>query len=274
MGLFDKVANTATLGIWDKIMNPGSTTQAQVPLETPEQKKAREMLAKFMESGTFGGFTAGGDAGISTSLTPTEQTGQTQLDKLLASGIPSQYAMGDTALKGLLTVDPAEIQAQFDPFKAQVNRQIAESNQALKRSAGFAGNLYSTNTVENLGNIATRGNETLTAQLANLTNAALDRRLQAIPLAFQSGAAQEGIALDRISSAYTYGGKSRDLANTEALRKRTEMTLPMQVAQGLAGNNANFGVPEITTQNPNPMMDLITAIISGGSKIIASKKGG
>lgn len=264
-----------------RLLDSGSTTQSQVPLETPEQRAARLKLANFMNTGTFGDFTAGEDAGVKIgdySMTGNEQLGQSELQKLLTSGMPDQFKLGNDALASILNPDPNYVQSQFDPFKAQVQRQIDTSTKDLKRSAAFAGNLYSTNTVQNLGDVQARGNETLTAQLASLTDAALNRRAAAIPLAYQAGQAQEGITQGRIASSQQYGGLSRTLANqetdarnAETLRRRNELLLPINAANSLAGTNANFGVPEVTVQNPNPMLDLLTAMISGGSKIIAAK---
>lgn len=269
-------------GVIDSILHgTGSTTINQVPLETPEQKAAREFLAKFMQTGQFGNFTAGADIGIkgpNTAMTGTELQGQGLLSGLLNSGSPEGYSMANTALKSLLTVDPNQIAAQFDPFKAQIQRQIGESNNALKRTAGYAGNLYSTNTIQNLGDIQARGNETLTSQLASLTNAALDRAASLVPQAINLGTSQENATQGRIASAYNYGALPRtlentgiDAANQELLRRRSESLLPLQTATQLSGQNANFGLPSVTTQNPNPMLDLLTAIISGGSKVIAAK---
>ncbi len=283
-GVVDKVAPMTGLGIVDKALKNNSTTQRQEVMETPEQRAARQKLAQFMNTGQFGSFKAGEDIGLGYgdfNTTGIEDQGTSELQKLLSSGIPEQYQMGDAALKDLLNPDPNFIQSQFDPFKAQVDRQIKDSNTALKRNAGFAGNLYSTNTVKGLGDIQARGNETLTAQLASLTNDALNRRLQAIPLAYQSGTAQENINQGRISSAFNYGGLERTLndariksADAEKLRKRNELLMPLNTAQSLASTNAQFGVPEVTVQNPNPYMDLLQSVISGGSKIMAAKAGG
>lgn len=267
--------------VFSKALNPGSTTTAQVPLETPEQKAARMKLAEFMNTGTFGNFTAGADIGVRPgdyTMTGAEQTGQTALQSLLNGGIPSQFQMGDKALADLLNPDPNFIQSQFDPFKAQVQRQIGEATNATKRNLGYAGNLYSTGAIRDIGEVQAKGNETLTAQLATLTNEALNRRAAAIPLAYQSGAAQEGINLGRIGASQQYGGLSRtlsnqgtDAANAELLRRRNEMLLPLNAATNLAGTNANFGLPSITTQNPNPMLDLLTAIISAGGQVAGAR---
>jgi len=274
------IAPFSGIGLLDKVLNPGSTTQNQVPLETPEQKAAREYLAQFMKTGTAGNYTAGADIGIKPgdyTMTGAETAGQTALQKLLNGGIPAQFQMGDNALSSFLNPDPNYIQSQFDPFKAQVQRQIATSNNDLKRNAGFAGNLYSTNTIQRLGDIQARGNETLTSQLAQLTNDALNRRLSAIPLAYQSGMDQQNILENQIGASQQYGALPRtlanagiDSANNEILRRRAELSQPLTAASSLAGSNANFGVPSVTVQNPNPMLDLLTAIIGGGSKLIAA----
>ena len=318
------------------------TTAEQVPLETKEQREARQALLEFARTGKYGDFTAGADIGVQSgdySMTGLEQQGQSALERLLGSAIPgvpsqfdmgdqalagffdpandpqraSQYAMGDDALATLLNTDPAYIQSQFDPFKTQVQRQIAESERALKRGAGFAGNLYSTNTIRGLGDIQARGNETLTAQLASLTNDALNRRLAAIPLAYQSGAASEGLTAanlnrrlsavplayqsgaaradidarneginqSRIASAYQYGGLPRALSNAatsesnaELIRRRNESLLPINTLQSVAGQSANFGVPSVTIPEQNPWLDLLNSIVQAGGQYYGSKNTG
>lgn len=230
---------------------------SQVPLETPEQRAARQNLLRFSDTGSFGDFEAGeelplgyGDYG----MTGIEEQGLSGLQGLLRSGIPSQYNLGDEAISSFLNPDPAAVQSQFEPFKAKTERQIRESNEALKRNAAFMGNLYSTDTIEKLGDIQARGNETLTSELARLTNEVLNRRLQAIPLAYQSGAMQEDVAQGRLDSAFRYGGLTRALndkaikeRDAEILRRRQELQLPIQAAQTVAGQTANFGIPEVKT---------------------------
>jgi len=244
--------------------------QEQIPLETPEQEAARRKLMDFANTGKFGNFTAGkaiplgyGDYG----MTGIEGQGQSALQDLLNQGLPSQYAAGDAALADYLKTDPADVAAQYDPFKTQVQRQIKESNRALKRNAGFAGNLYSTDTIRNLGDIENRGNETLTSELARLTDNALNRRLQAIPLAYQSGEAQQAAQLAQIQASQQYGGLTRQLndasikaRDAEILRRRQEMQLPIQVAQTVTGQQSNFGVPSINTSPYGDLLGLVGQI--------------
>lgn len=283
--LGNAVTTVATGGLnklWDAIQ-PNTITQDQVPLETPEQSAARKKLMEFANTGVFGKFTAGEDLGLGYGdygVTPTEQTGLSSLQELLNSGIPSQYSLGDEALKSMLTTDPNQIAAQFDPFKTQVERQIKDSTNAAKRSGAYMGNLYSSDQVKQFGDIQARGNETLASQLANLTNESLNRRLQAIPLAYQSAKAQEENKLNRIAASQQYGALTRQLndasikaRDAEILRKRQELGLPITAASNVAGQNANFGVPSVTTSEPSTMMNLLNLLVQGGSRL-ASARGG
>lgn len=260
-----------------------SSSATQVPLLTPEQQAAQQQLAQFMKTGKYGDFTAGGDAGVQMgnwNMTDIEKSGQTELQRLLSSGIPAQFQMGNDALAQFLNTDPNNVSAMFDPFKQQTERQIRDSNTNLKREAGFAGNLYSTNTIRGLGDIQVRGNETLTAQLASLTNEAYNRKLQAVPLAYQAGQAQEDISQGRIAAANQFGGLERALqnagieqSNAEILRRRNESLMPLGTAETLAGSSAAYGVPTVETQSQNPMMDLLSAIIGAGGQYLGAKAG-
>lgn len=256
----------------------GKKKQEQVPLETPEQRAARQKLMGFADTGTFGNFTAGAEVPLGYGdygITGIEKQGQTALQDLLNQGLPSGYAQGDAALADYLKTDPTDVSAQYDPFKTQVQRQIKESNRALKRNAGFTGNLYSTDTIRNLGDIEARGNETLTAQLANLTDSALNRRLQAIPLAYQSGEAQQAAKLNQIQASQQYGALTRQLndasikaRDAELLRRRQELQLPIDAAKTVAGQTANYGVPSINT---SPYGDLLGLVGQIGGQYFANQ---
>lgn len=259
----------------------GKKKTKQVPLETPEQRAARQKLMGFADTGKFGEFQAGAEVPLGYGdygVTGTEQQGLSQLEQLLSGGIPKQYQMGDAALADYLATDPMDVSAQYDPFKATVNRQIKESDRALKRNAGVMGNLYSTDTIRQLGDIQARGNETLTSQLANLTNESLNRRLQAIPLAYQSAEAQQNAALRNIDASQRYGALTRQLndasikaRDAELLRRRQELQLPIQAAQTVAGQGSNFGVPSIETSPYSSLLNMVGMI---GGSYFGSKFGG
>ena len=255
--------------------------QEQVPLETPEQRAARIKLMDFANTGKFGDFTAGAEVPLGYGdygITGIEQQGQDALQNMLDSGISKQYSVGDAALADYLKTDPTDVSAQFDPFNAQVNRQIADSERALKRSAGALGNLYSTDTIRGLGDIQARGNETKASQLASLTDNAINRRLQAIPLAYQSAEAQQAAQLRQIDASQNYGALTRQLndasikaRDAELLRRRNELQLPIQSATAVAGQQAQFGIPSIQT---NPYGDLLGLAGQIGGQYLLNKQAG
>lgn len=263
------------------MLSPNQTTQDQVPLETPEQRAARQKLLKFADTGTFGDFTAGASLPLGYgdfNMTDQEQAGLSELQKLLASGIPEQFQLGDAALASILNPDPNYVQSQFDPFKAQVDRQIGESVNAAKRDSAYNGNLYSSSAIRNIGDVYNRGNETLTSKLAELTDSALSRRASAIPLAYQAGQAKDNLVLNRVNASQQYGGLARQLndasikaRDAELLRRRQELGLPIDAAKTVAGNNTPFGVPSVTTQTPSTTMDLLNLLIKGGALFAGAK---
>lgn len=225
---------------------------------TPQQLQAQSLLAQFASTGKFGDFTAGAPVDLGYGdYNPTgiEQQGLSSLQGLLSGGIPSQYQLGDQALQDLLATSPDQIASLFEPFKTQTQRQITQSNRDLKRASAFSGNLYSTDTIRRLGDIQARGNETLTSQLANLTNEALNRRLQAIPLAYQSAQGQESINLGRIQASQQFGGLTRQLndasikaRDAEILRRRQELQLPISAAETIDGQEGR-SFPDVS-QSP------------------------
>lgn len=204
----------------------------QVPLETEEQRQARVKLMDFANTGKIGDFTIGEDLGL--GLGDYDMTGTEK--------------MGQTAIQGLLNLDPSFT----DPLKAQMRRQIEESNTELKRNAGFAGNLYSTNTIRRLGDVEARGNESMMAQLANL-------RLKGIGLSQEYGGLTRQLNDAKI--------KARD---NEILRRRAELQMPLETLATVSGTPVQFGVKNIPYREQSPYMDLLKL----GAEIYGSAKGG
>lgn len=266
------------------LLDPEEIKQNQVPLETEEQRQARKKLLDFANTGVFGKFKAGEDLGLGFGdygITPTEQVGLTGLQDLLTSGIPAQYSLGDEALRSMLTVDPNQISATFDPYRAQVERAIRDSIKSSKRDLAYTGNLYSTKAIQDLGDVRARGNETMAGQLAELTNQALNRRLQAIPLAYQSAQAQDAQKLSRVAASQQYGALTRQLndaaiksRDAEILRRRQELGMPIQAAQSVIGAPVQFGVPEITTYQQSPLMDILNLVVQGGTRLATAGRAG
>jgi len=94
-----------------------------------------------------------------------------------------------------------------------------------------------------------------------LTDAYQARKLQAIPLAYQSGNNQEALQIGRIDASQRYGGLARNLndasikaRDAELLRRRQELQLPIQAASGVLGS------PWTPPVENNPVGDLMKII--------------
>ena len=274
-GGLSEVARYMKGGLYDKV------TQDQVPLETPEQRAARIKLMEFANTGQFGDFKAGEQVPLGYGdydVTGIEDRGLSSLQALLQSGDPAMFDAGDSAIRDLLNTSQEGLEAQFNPFNTILDRSIRDSGDAFKRSAGFQGNLYSTATNRNLSDLQARGNESRAGELARLTNSALDRKLSATGMAYEAGKARENTALNRVQASQVYGGLTRRLndekikaRDAELIRRRQELGMPIQAAQTVAGQNANFGVPSVTTNQPTELMELLKLLVGGGAMFAGAR---
>lgn len=262
-------------GLYKAASGGGNTDVAQVPLETPEQKAAREGLLSFASTGTFGNYTAGtpytgslGDFG----MTAVEKAAQGALNTRTAG---QDY--GSLALKDLITTDkynPLNQEGLYQSLGGTIDRTTRDASDAFKRSAAFGGNLYSTDTVRNLGQIQERGAESKAATLASLYDNYIGRKTGAIP---QAIAAQDSA----IGQAYQYGGLPRTLetakdqaAYTEFQRQRQEQQQQVTALSSVAGTPSNFGVPSVSVPNANPWLDVMNLLASFGGKAAGAYAGG
>lgn len=210
-----------------------STYGKKNTIEEPKEiGQARKLLLDYASTGKMGNYTAGEDIGVgygNYDMTGLEKQGQSALSGLLSSGIPDQFKLGDQALQDLLQTSPGAIEKQFQPFSTITDRSTQEALNAQKRAAAFGGGLYSSRTIKGLGDINAKANETKISKLAELTDAYQNRKLSAIPLAYQSGSAQENLIQNRIAASQQYGDLARKLnnaavaeRNAEILRRREE----------------------------------------------------
>ena len=214
--------------------------QEQTPQETPEQLAARKAMLEYARTGKFGGFTAGEDIGLGYG----------------DWGVTGTETQGLSAIQDLLNTSDEALEKQSSGYRGLMQRRIRESGDAFKRGMGsMVGGLYSTSTVRGLGDIEARGNETISAELGNLANAALDRKLSA------AGAAMQ------------YGGLARNLNNAsvaernqELLRRRQELQLPIQALSGIAGSGSvPYGVNSVQTSPYQNLLNMAGQI--GGNYI-------
>lgn len=255
--------------LYDKL-KPKKTTQSQVPLETSEQAAARQRLLKFSETGEYGAFKAGTPYGGPLgdfSMSEAERIGQSKLANFVAGGRPEIFDAGAGTLREFLSTDrfdPLAPGGEYAPFKAQVERELQDATTATKRDLAYQGKLYSSEAGKRIGDVQARGQEQLSSKLAELSDKFVQRKLSAIPLAFDAANQEQALNLIPIEASQQYGGLSRQLGDAAAksklaefIRQRQELLLPLNALNSVAGQNAQFGIPEVTSYQPSTAMELL-----------------
>lgn len=213
-----------------------------------EQIDAWNALLDFGRTGKIGNYEAGanygGDLG-NYDKSNIETQGQSKLMDLLQSGRPELFDAGTNELKNLLTTDtynPYSETGLYKGFSDSVDRATREGSDALKRSAAFSGSLYSRDTIKRLGNLQEQGQQQKSSRLAELYDTFAQRRLSAVPMAFQAGQSQEALDQGRIGAAFQYGGLDRSLLDAKAkgeyadfIRKQGEKQAQIGAYQSVAG---------------------------------------
>lgn len=264
---------------YQAVKGGGSTSVSQVPLETPEQKEARSGLLNFANTGSVGNYTAGtpytgslGDFGLSA----LETSGLNNVAGRLTSGPSSLSTMGTDALKDLLTTDkynPLNQNGMIAGLTGAIDYNTNLATNAAKRSAGYSGNLYSTDAVRNLGNVQAQGANTKATTLAGLYQNYVGQKLGAIPQAFAADQQNFDQARAKTADAFTYGGVQRSLNTAkdqadyaEFQRQRQEKQGQVSALTSVASNNTPFGVPSVSVPNANPWMDVMNLLAQFGGK--------
>lgn len=239
----------------------GSSTVTQVPLETEEQRKARQRLLGFSETGQTGTYDA--NARYAPGGLETDAGGR--LAKLLQSGMPELFGAGSDALKGFLTTDqydPFSPTGEYSSFKTQALREADESRARLKREGAISGSIFSNDFSRSLGDLEAQTTNTLQSKLAQLYDTYTQRKLSAIPLAFQAGQAGEGIDLGRISAGYAAGNTDYQRFLNEQQAKAGQV----DALKSVAGTNTPFGVPSVTVPQESPWQNVLKLLAQYGGQ--------
>jgi hypothetical protein len=281
-----------------KNTSPG-TTVTQEPLTTPEQQKALDMLLNYSKTGQWGGstYTPGETYGGATGnydMTGMEQAGQDKLMSMLSGGTGINYdslGLAQDELKKLLggnTYDPYSETGLFKGFKRNAQKEAADATDMLKRNAAFSGNLYSRDTVKQMGKVQENTGNALQDKLAELYDTYTGRRLTGVnqalnaqEVANQTATANQNIGLNQISATQEYGKLSRVLADQEAkdkysawLQQRKEMgdsqlnqiSAARDVAGGTQWGAKSVTLPSTYSNEPSPWADVLNQMMKFGTE--------
>lgn len=261
-----------------------SSSVSQSPLETPEQAEARRKLLAFSETGKLGDYQAGkaytgslGDFGISA----LETSGLNQIGKNLNSGPGALATLGTGALTDLLGTDkynPLNQTGMIKGLTDNIDYNTKQATDAAKRSAGYAGNLYSTDAVRNLGNVQAQGNNAKSTTLANLYSQYVQQKFSAIPQAFDAQTSMNAKSQQDLQNAFSYGGLPRSLNTARDQAQYAEFQRQQQEKQGqvgaltsVSGTPSNFGVPSVSIPQANPWADVVGLLAQFGGQYYGSK---
>jgi hypothetical protein len=275
------------LSVAAQLLSKDGTNVNQEILETPEQRAARQRLSMFSQTGKYGDFTAGEKySGSLGDFTPTEMEllSQSKLGGLLSSGMGSSFEMGDQALSDLLTTEkynPLNQAGVYEPLRGRMERDTREASDAYKRQTAFGGNLYSSDTMRQLGDIQAKGAESLGTTMAGLYDNYVGRKVGAIPQAFNAAAQKESTEQSRIRMGSELGGLERILNTArdqagyqEWQRARQESTMPIQTAQSLATTNPQYGVKDMSLPGTNGWDRILDLMAQFGGKALGTAMGG
>lgn len=246
----------------------GSQSVNQQPMMTEEQKRAMKLLQGVADTGQYNGMTFGEQYGGSLGnydMTGLERMGQSNLAKLMQAGTGQNKMTesGQNVMHQLLTTDMYNPMSggAYDAYKKQARMALQDDMDALNRSLGSSGNLYSTARIGENRRLVEGSNAALQSKLGDMWQNYTNQKLGMAPTAYNAGmqGIQQGenIAMNRIGASQQYGGLSRNLTNAretaaynEWVRARAEKSQPLQYAGQVMGANANFQPTSYPTTSP------------------------
>jgi len=256
-------------------------SSTQVPLQTPQEALARSKLLELADSGTLNDLRLGEDIGLPEGVFDLSGLERDAIgafeDRFREGGPSSLFSAIDTTLEFLNdpTIDPA---GTFAPFKDRLESEIRDRNDALKREAGVFGDLFSTNTVQRLGDVQNEGSQIIAERLAGLTNQALDRRLTAANQLGGLSSLLESIQRGRIGDLLGVGGLERELENArinqerqEILRRRGEDLGRIDALTSVLRSPTQFGVPSVDVAQSSPFQGVLDLVSRIGGDIVGGQ---
>lgn len=257
---------------------------SQQPMMPGFQMETGQLLADYLKK-NLGNYTPGESYGgdLTSESTPFEQFGLGTLsDYLRAPATGDAFAAGKKNLMDTLGgkyTNPNEnpfIQALTGLSKQNLN----DATNDVRGRAGARGKYFSTAAMKQEGDLQERTQNYLNTIIGQIQEQERGRQFSAIPEAMRYDEYGTATApLKQVAASQTFGSLERliDEGNMERMyedftRQRDELSqLPGQ-AQNLYGTNVNYGVPSVTKNQPNQLLDMLSklnwgALGKGGGQI-------
>jgi hypothetical protein len=242
----------------------GKGSVDQKPMLTDYQAGAQQSLLPFGRTGiTPWGYdftqNYGGSLGA-YDPSALETQGLGTLASTLSMGNPGIFGAGTGELNKLLTTpnyDPNNDGGVYKGLTEGIDYNTDQAINATKRGSAFAGNLYSTDTTRNIGNINVQAANQKSNILAQLYQNFSNQKLSGASAAISAGATDQGMSLARVGASQQYGALLRTLQDQKAKdayaawqNQRSSELQPISALTNLSGMNANYGVSSVPIQSP------------------------
>lgn len=256
------------MGFFDNFF--GTKKGQTVATTTPEQDLARTSLAKFLQTGTIGPYTAGqqynGPLG-DFEMSDAEKLGQGKLMDLLNSALPSAFTNAQNEYQSVLDgkFDPYNDKGIYKGYKTEALLNQQDAADALNRQLSVTGDTYSTNRGRSLADLYSSTNADLSSKLGALYQDYSNQRLTAAGQLLNSGLQEEGLNQGRINLASTVGSLPRLLQDAQAkaqysdfLRQQQEKSGVINAANTLFNNDIRNGATTFKTPDqPSTFMSML-----------------
>ena len=243
----------AIFGIGSQLMPKEESGGEQVQLVPEFQTELAKQLAGWASS-NMGKFTPGEAYGgkLTAGMSPFESTGMDILNKYLSSNdLGSLFGMAEGQISDTLSGKYAD--PSTSPFIKSMSKlagmNLQDEIDKTRASRGARGTFFTTQALDDERLLKERTQNTLNSIIGQFIQDERGKMLEAVPTAAKLAQYRtQGVPLAKIEAATSFGSLPRliEQAGLESeyqdfLRKRKELTYPLEVAQGVIGTNRPFG---------------------------------
>jgi hypothetical protein len=265
------------MGGLSSLFKSKSSTTTLEPMLTAEQKQALSALSAI---GQGSGVTYGNLGDFNFGMTGVENMGQDQLMALLSSGTGSDMSTASRTLQEMANqkFNPDDPSSGFAAYSRQVARAGKTASDQLNQEAAITGSRFGTGIQRQKTDLAAQMSDQLGSKLGELYGQTQNQKLSAASGLGALAQAQEQMNQNRITAAYTYGARERDLQNQKAQlayddwqRARTEK---MNSLSSVANANIDWGMKSYTTKTPSLFSQFAGKVLDGVGSALGSAAGG
>jgi hypothetical protein len=254
------------MGGLSSLFKSKSNTTTLEEMISPEQKRARDLLMLYGQTGaTPTGYQAGeaGDlSGFNFGLSPYETSGLASLFDLQGANAPGLTTARDTLTKMANTeFNPEDQSTGLGAFRKALQREVGSASDVLNREAAITGSRFGTAIAGEKRDLAAQQSEQMGSKLAELFTGQQNRALQAAQGLTGLETASAGMEQNRLAQLFNYGSLQRDLQNQQAQmayndrqRQRDEQLASFGTMGDIYKQTNRYGLKSMTTKSPSTLM--------------------